>query len=380
LKKDYSLLSKRNLIRNLSNIPGWRTNRKIVVIESDDWGAIRMVSKEILDNLINAGVPISQCRFNNNDSLAAEDDLSSLFEVLHSVKDKNGNSALFTAVSVVANPDFDKIEQNGFQKYFYEPFTETLKKYPGHAGSFNLWKEGIKNRLFVPQFHGREHLNVTAWLKALRNGNQDTLLAFKHKVYGITPRDFHGNVSFQAAFDIEDITEIDYHKDVIKQGLELFEKLFGYKATYFIPTNGPFNNHLEIVAAEYGIKYMGTSKIQLEPIGQGRTRKVFHRIGQKNDSGQTYITRNCVFEPNDKSQNWIDSCLKEIEIAFRWGKPAVISSHRVNFVGHINPSNRTNGLKQLKILLNEIVKHWTNVEFLTTDQLGDLITEQNFLN
>ena len=24
------------------NIPGWTTNRKIIVIESDDWGSIRM--------------------------------------------------------------------------------------------------------------------------------------------------------------------------------------------------------------------------------------------------------------------------------------------------------------------------------------------------
>lgn len=375
MKKNYSLLSKRNLIRNLSNIPGWRTNRKIVVIESDDWGAIRMASKEVLDKLIKAGVPISDCRFNNNDSLATEDDLSSLFEVLQSVKDKNGNSAVFTAVSVVANPDFDKIEQSGYQQYFYEPFTDTLKRYPNHAKSYDLWKEGIKNRLFIPQFHGREHLNVLGWLKALRNGNQDTLLAFKNKVYGITPRDLPGHISFQAAFDIENISEVNYHKEVIKEGLELFEKLFGYKARYFIPTNGPFNNQLEAVAAENGIKYIGTSKIQLESLGGGRTRKVFHRIGQQNSFGQTYLTRNCIFEPTDNinCKNWTDRCLKDIEIAFRWGKPAVITAHRVNFVGYINSQNRTSGLKQLKMLLDEIVKRWTNVEFLTTDQLGDLI-------
>ena len=77
--------------------------------------------------------------------------------------------------------------------------------------------------------------------------------------------------------------------------------------------------------------------------------------------------------PTDESKNWIDNCLKEIEIAFRWEKPAVISSHRVNYIGYINSANRTNGLKQLKTLLDEIVKRWANVEFLTTDQLGDLI-------
>ena len=37
---------KQNLLRNLSNLPGWRTRRHIVVIESDDWGSIRMASHE----------------------------------------------------------------------------------------------------------------------------------------------------------------------------------------------------------------------------------------------------------------------------------------------------------------------------------------------
>ena len=37
----------RNIFHNLLSIPGWRTNRHIVVIESDDWGSIRMPSKEV---------------------------------------------------------------------------------------------------------------------------------------------------------------------------------------------------------------------------------------------------------------------------------------------------------------------------------------------
>ena len=31
----------------------------------------------------------------------------------------------------------------------------------------DLWRQGIDERLFVPAFHGREHLSVTRWLKAL---------------------------------------------------------------------------------------------------------------------------------------------------------------------------------------------------------------------
>jgi hypothetical protein len=37
---------KTSMTRNLTNAIGWRTNRKIVVIESDDWGSIRMRDKK----------------------------------------------------------------------------------------------------------------------------------------------------------------------------------------------------------------------------------------------------------------------------------------------------------------------------------------------
>ena len=38
---------KQTITHNLLNIPSWHTNRKIVVIESDDWGSMRMPSCEV---------------------------------------------------------------------------------------------------------------------------------------------------------------------------------------------------------------------------------------------------------------------------------------------------------------------------------------------
>ncbi|MBK8547870.1 MAG: hypothetical protein IPL63_10985 [Saprospiraceae bacterium] len=88
---------------------GWKTERKIVVFESDDWGSIRMPSQKVYDSLVSKGVRLDSqggYLFNKFDTLADEDDLTALFEVLQSVKDKNGNPAVFTTVCVAANPDF----------------------------------------------------------------------------------------------------------------------------------------------------------------------------------------------------------------------------------------------------------------------------------
>jgi len=69
----------------------------------------------------------------------------------------------------------------------------------------------------------------------------------------------------------------------------------------------------------------------------------------------------------------VDECLAQIEDAFRWRKPAIITAHRVNFIGSIEQSNRDKNLRQFKKLLLEIQKKWPEVEFLSADKLGDLI-------
>ena len=45
--------------RNVVNIPGWSTSRKIVVFESDDWGSIRVRSNEDVAAMRRAGFNLS---------------------------------------------------------------------------------------------------------------------------------------------------------------------------------------------------------------------------------------------------------------------------------------------------------------------------------
>ena len=99
---------KSTLLSNLSNLPGWRTNRKIVVIESDDWGSVRMPSSDTMRKLQADGMDLAggSNRYNLNDTLATVKDLEDLFAVLLQYKDVNRQPAVFTAVCCVANPDF----------------------------------------------------------------------------------------------------------------------------------------------------------------------------------------------------------------------------------------------------------------------------------
>lgn len=72
------------------NFWGWNTDRKIVVIESDDWGSIRMPSKNVYQQCLQSGYQVDQIAYERYDSLASEDDLELLFDLLSSFKDQGG--------------------------------------------------------------------------------------------------------------------------------------------------------------------------------------------------------------------------------------------------------------------------------------------------
>lgn len=369
---------KSTLTHNLINIPGWHTKRHILVIESDDWGSIRMPSKEAYDQLIKNGLRVDKDPYCRYDSLATADDLNALFDVLCSVKDKNGRHAVMTADSVVANPDFEKIKESGFEGYFYEPFTETLKRYPNHESAFKMWKQGIEEGIFHPQFHGREHLNVKKWLRILQSGDKTTILAFKYGTFGLSSKVDPSINNFMGAFDSgleEDI--IDYSK-ILTDGLNIFENIIGYKPESFIAPKYIWSPRIEPVLKTNGIRYLQGMVCQTIPINNANTfvYKKNNFCGRKSEYGLTYLMRNCFFEPSQGGPT-AKECLHRVKMAFRWRKPATISMHRLNVIGAIDENNRTKNLLELKWLLNEIVKSYPDVEFMSSDELGRLITNEN---
>lgn len=369
---------KNTIKQHVINLPGWRTNRKIVVIESDDWGTIRTRSKKDLLFLKKKNINVENCHYMANDSLASESDLIGLFEVLQGVKDKNENNAVITANSLVANPNFKKIKESNYSNYFFENFTETLKKYPEHKNSFNLWQEGIHNKLFYPQSHGREHLNLSRWLRDLRDGEEETLNVFDMEMFGLSghlSKKVRG--SYLAALD-GGLMELDFDRTkIIKEGLSLFDDIFKFKSKSFIAPNYVWDDSIEEILYEQGVDYIqgGTVQRISKDFGAKQILKR-HYLGQKSNRGQTYLVRNCNFEPSeDHQRDWVNTCLSEIKMAFLWKKPAIVASHRVNYIGFINKANRDKNLPLLKELLSEIVKRWPDVEFMTSDQLGNLIAK-----
>ncbi len=359
---------------------GYKTNQKILVLESDDWGSNRMPSKEIFEELKKAGIihdhmPYGD-RYDKYDTIANENDLAGLFEVLHSVKDIHGSPAKLTPVSVVANPDYEKIKANGFNTYDYELFTDYLKKRGDFDEVMKLWYEGIKGGFFVPQFHGREHLNVTKWMQALQSKHADTMYCFERGVYGAP--NINGEI-FLAAYDYNKPDELPLLEQITADGLNKFEEIFGFRATYFVPPNGPLSSKLNGSLHQQGIQGIQTSRlIYSEPVGGGKFSKRLRYLGRKSKYGQSYFLRNAFFEPNDNIYtDPVGKCMSDITIAFKYNKPAIVGTHRVNFIGALHEENRTVGLLQLKQLLTNISKEWPDIIFMTSGELLSLIKQKD---
>jgi hypothetical protein len=365
-----------NIRKSLSNILGWSTKRKIVVFESDDWGSVRTRSLDDYNLMVKKGLDVADSNFTRFDKLESDYDLERLFDLLVSFKDFKGNHPVFTPMCIVANPDFDKIENNNFENYYYEPFTETAKKYIGSENIAELWIKGCNTKVFVPGFHGREHLNVKRWMNLLKTNNEGIKIAFNCQSIGASS--FKGNAipTYLAAFDIDNILDIVNLQKIIITGTSLFENVFGFKAEYFIASNSPEPKSLEFDLKNAGIKYLTRYKIQKYPIGADKFEFELNWLGRRNKLGQIVITRNSGFEPSATNINCgIENCLTEIESAFFWHKPAIISTHRVNYVSGLSQENADLGLSNLKSLIRQIIKKWPDVEFMNTIDLAKEIEE-----
>lgn len=370
---------RRYALMNYYNAQGWSTDKKYIVFESDDWGSIRTSSREAYRSLLEAGDNINEDPFTRYDALASEDDLSLLFGLLTKFKDKNENHPVISANCAVANPDFEKIKESEFKNYYFEPFTETMKRYKGHEKSLRLWKDGMANGVFYPQLHCREHVNITKWMHDLNNNNKDLLLAFKHGM--ISGGNSFSNNNLFGYMDSFNYTGTDNNvllEGIISDAVNLFQDIFGYKAKSFTPPCYVWQNSLEEILEKNDIKYIQGSQYQLIPTtrGYGNFKKERHITGEMSQYNQMYVVRNCNFEPSlGNAKDAVDSCLAQIKNSFIWRKPAIINTHRLNYIGYIDESNRDPNLHLLEKLIREILKQWPNVEFITSVELGNRMQE-----
>lgn len=352
--------------RTIRNLFGWSSQKKIIVLESDDWGAER-ISLDAKTYYKNKGYDISSNWMSNLDTLESEKDLYALEEVLqNSIPQK---PLPITLLMNTAIPDYDKIKASDYTIYYYKGLNDYNSK-----SVLDIYRSWSQNGLAEFGFHGREHLAVNRWLKDLQKGVKHTLEGFNHETWGFSKAYISDyNTNYRAAFALDDIeVDLNFQKNAILDGVKLQTELLGVKPRYFVAPDGSFSLSLVDSLKNAGIDYIGMPR---KFVDEETKNNFYFWLGRKYKKKITVVTRNCLFEPaSPRETDWIDRCLSDINNAFILYKPAIISSHRANYVGGLDKENRSIGLKALNSLIIAINKKWPNVYFLTSSQLGDYIT------
>ena len=329
------------------------------------------------ERLAKAGIDVYTSPYDRVDCLENRGDLEALFNVLVDCRNASGVYPRFTLNTVLGNPDFDAIRDSKYQRFVHETLFDSYLHCHGEDLR-PVWIQAMDEGIIRPQFHGREHLNVGLWLKDLRAGHSETRTAFEHGYFGHTTKTSSPRQSnYLAAFWPQSQGHVEDIKDIVEDGLNLFERQFGYRSRSFIPCNYVLPEALEAHTASIGVELIQGQRGQLRPASNGSTVSVRRSYtGERNEYGQFYSVRNVKFEPfEDPSRDWVASAMKEIKSAFFWGTPAVVSTHRVNYVSGMDIEHRDRNLRLLDTLLRRILATWPDVEFVSSDELISMMAD-----
>lgn len=365
---------KRQLTDNAKNLLGWRSKERLLVMSVDDYGSVRLSSTKAHQAVAALGVPVDN-RFDSFDAMEARADLEGLFDVLGSVTDARGRHAVMTPYALCTNPDFEAMRRQPELGYQLEPVTRTFERLAAvspnaYGGTWRLWREGMERGLFSPQFHGREHVNVDLIERKLRRRDRTLMVNLAHdSMIALGEEPSMPGVGFTHAYGLWDRAEIEGHADRIRDGLRRFEETFERASITFTPPACHLHPALYPVVEDGGVRAIDKPLTNKRHLHRGRYRREVNLLGRRWDQNHLSLVRNVVFEPTRDGDRCVGRALQQIEAAFRWHKPAIISSHRVNFGGFINEDNRTFGLSQLKTLLTTVVRRWPTVRFIGADEL-----------
>ena len=105
-------------------------------------------------------------------------------------------------------------------------------------------------------------------------------------------------------------------------------------------------------------------------------KEILHYIGQVDkNTNIIYTNRNAFFEPHSApKKDWADICLSGLKKALDQKKPAIIGSHRINYIGRLDLKHRDRNLKTLQLILKKIVSHYPDVEFIDSGQLANIMS------
>lgn len=310
----------------------------VVIIESDDWGP-------------------------GPDQQAVR--LQEIGTVLSRHQDTAGRCPVMTVGVVLSAPDVIAIQCNGFEHYL----RITLAN-PRYRELLMVLQDGVRQGVLALQLHGMEHFWPPAFMHlAQQDGEVRRWLeqGYKAETETLPPavqsRWIDGSVLPSQPLDVAMI------ETAAREEIVTFRDIFNQSPIVVVPPTFIWTTEVERAWAADGVQFVVTPgqrytirNAQDQP--DGVDRQILN--GEIGDGGVYYLVRDIYFEPT--FGHLPAHVLAEIRQRYRLGRPALLETHRFNFLGE--ESVYQHSLCELDRLLSNLLRELPDVRFMSTEELG----------
>lgn len=342
------------------------TERKVLTVESDDYGVCAWTANSEIYNAITqldvARNYLTQVKNWVGGTLETPDVLERLFSFLEQYHGRDGRPANFVPCYGVANPDFASIKADGYREYHDIWLDEGVPGRWKRECALDKAREGMTRGVWVPEFHTRlHHANPYKWLQSVREGSPEARTFFEFEVFQCEER----------RPEYEDMSK-EEQIAWIAPAIDRFRAMFAR-----VPRAGVNSDATEVTEEVWrarGLKVRMFKQNSIEqrhlapgdrlPMGQYRA-----------DIDMTMLNRNVFFEPLGSGDLDGPHCAREalrnVEANWAQGEPAIVSSHRKNYRSMVGNETQ-NGYDQAEYLYGELTLRHPDLHFLTTWEVAQM--------
>ncbi len=361
---------------------------KVIVFESDDWGSCFAFpslgayehhkrtlqgngNEKIWEDLPKA-------------TLEDPEDMERIFRILERFKGGDGRPARFQANYVMANPSA-KIVDGVLTRYQMVSLPNVPEGWP-KGNIIEKAKEGVRRGVWHREFHGYAHVNYRRHEADLRSETANGFPGeFRKEWYcwmkSIQPK-------FASILETynelgEWSSNLSYGEQLrdIREGLGIFRTVFGENPRSAVAPFYVWQGKTERALGKLDLRVIQGKNRQYNTLGlRKKMDSLDERIaenlwprgmGNFNRKWRVlYLHRNVDFEPGESPNAWARAN-EEIRAAWKRGEPAIVSTHRINYVDLEKEAVEAN-LNQLEMLLASIQQNDPEAVYLTDWEVAQL--------
>jgi hypothetical protein len=271
------------------------------------------------------------------------------------------------ANTIMAAPDYE-----GLRPPMFEADTLPLIDYPGapsrwrRPGLEKALAEAVETPVWWPELHGLHHIPERAWLHALRRGESDARRAFEQQSLLCTAVEHGGEYGVAEPLELR--------RAHLAAAVAKFRALFKRPPSSFCPPDYHWDSALDAdaTALELGI-FQGVA--EAAGARAPRLRRLFQRLRFPHYEGRRFVMPpRIAFEPlgpdGPSPALGVERTRRAVRDAWHRGQPAVVSTHRMNYV-HLQPGWPAAGREALGTLLAELAGE--GAMFLADFEVRDLV-------